>query len=309
MKKFSILALLLILTACGGRIIKINKTILSMMMSGSNKVSEAVTYADSCEHKTGIHYAESERQVVDIYYAKENRQNAVLIDIHGGFYIAGDRRNNRAFASEFLKKGFDVVLLEYRLCDGMLDVETELEDCAAALDYLATNAEALGLNPNKMFLTGDSAGGHLALYMAEGAEDPALPVHPTVFKPQGVLLNCPAYNFASYASLNGGFTDDALAWFIGPKYKDTDWMTAVSPRSHLTSYTGPLFVSTCTYDFIRAESLTLQADCKAAGRALTFVDIASPSRQVGHVHNVIDTSLPESRDVNARMVQFMEENL
>jgi hypothetical protein len=39
------------------------------------------------------------------------------------------------------------------------------------------------------------------------------------------------------------------------------------------------------------------------------VDIASPSRQVGHVHNVIDTSLPESRDVNARMVQFMEENL
>ena len=86
-------------------------------------------------------------------------------------------------------------------------------------------------------------------------------------------------------------------------------MTAVSPRSHLTSYTGPLFVSTCTYDFIRTESLTLQADCNAAGRALTFVDIASPSRQVGHVHNVIDTSLPESRDVNARMVQFMEENL
>ena len=65
----------------------------------------------------------------------------------------------------------------------------------------------------------------------------------------------------------------------------------------------------CKYDFIRTESLTLQADCKAAGRALTFVDIASPNRQVGHVHNVIDTSLPESRDVNARMVQFMEENL
>lgn len=73
--------------------------------------------------------------------------------------MGGRRENNRAFVSVFLKEGYDVVLLEYRLNDGQRDVSDEL-----------------GLDKDCMFLTGDSAGGHLALYMAEGAEDRSLPV-------------------------------------------------------------------------------------------------------------------------------------
>ena len=220
--------------------------------------------------------------------------------------VAGKRQNNRKFASVFLKAGYDVVLVEYRLNDGKRDVEDELKDCAAALDYIADHAAELGLNGERCFLTGDSAGGHLALYMAEGCGDRSLPVHPERFSAKGVMINCPAYDFASYGNPEGMFTKSALSWFLGPRYTDEAWMASMSPRTHLTSLNAPLLVSTCTNDFIRGESLKLNSDCEQAGRQLEFVDIASDDKKVSHVHNVVNTSLPESVEVNERMIRFMD---
>lgn len=286
---------------------KITKSMLKMVLSASNKVSTEIFYADSLEHKVGIPYVEdgSPSQVLDIYYAEGSlRRDAVLVDIHGGFYVAGKRENNRRFGSVFLKEGYDVVLVEYRLNDGKRDVGDELSDCAAALDYLVVHAAELGLNKDRMFLTGDSAGGHLALYMAEGAADATLPIRPEVFSPVGVLVNCPAYNFAEYGKLTS-YTEGALEWFIGPRYKDEAWMESMSPRTYIGSYAGPLLVSTCTRDFLRGESLRLKADCDSLGRRIDFVDISSDDRKVAHVHNVTNPSLPESQAVNARMIEFM----
>lgn len=300
----SALLFLFILAGCGS--VKLNKTALKMMVAATNRLTTELFYADSCEHRTAVPYVENGtgRQVVDIYYASEKRKDAVLIDIHGGFYVGGDRRNNRCFASVFLKEGYDVVLLEYRLCDGKVDVQTELEDCAAALDFLTVHAGELGLNRDRMFLTGDSAGGHLALYMAEAGEDRTMPIHPEAFVAKGALLNCPAYDFASFGSTDA-FTEGALELFIGPRWKDKEWMEAMSPRTFIGRYTGPLFVSTCTKDFIREQSLFLQADC-ADRDQFTFVDISSEDKNVGHVHNVIHPSIPASQEVNAGMVAFMD---
>ena len=312
-------ALLAMLAGCNG--IKITKTMLKMIVSAYAKPSSELFYADSCKNRVALPYVENgdPAQVLDIYYADESvRKDAVLIDIHGGFYIAGDRRNNRAFASVFLKEGYDVVLLEYRLNDGKRDVADELSDCAAALDFLAANAGELGLNRERMFLTGDSAGGHLALYIAEGTQNRTLPVRPMEFKTAGVLLNCPAYDFATFGK-SDSFAKSALEWYIGPRYQDEEWMVSMSPRTYIGSYFGPLLVSTCKNDFIRSQSIILKADCDSLGNwgavsadpssrkaPFDFVDIASNDRKVGHVHNVTDPDLPESREVNARMVAFMD---
>lgn len=299
------LSFLITLSGCS---IKITKPMLKAVVSGSNKISTAPAYADSLEKRIGVPYIEggTPSQVVDIYYAdKSVRKDAVLIDIHGGFYVAGKRENNRGFASVFLKEGYDVVLLEYRVNDGVTDVSDELKDCAAALDYLSAHAGELGLNSGRMFLTGDSAGGHLALYMAEGAEDTSVPIRPEVFKPRGVLLNCPAYDFASFAS-SEGFSKGALEWFIGPRYDDADYLNGVSPRTYIGSYTGPLFVSTSSFDFIRNQSLLIKSDCDSLGRKINFIDIQTDDRKVGHVHNVTNQELPQSKEVNAKMVEFMD---
>ena len=292
------------LIGCSG--IKVTKPMMKLILKASMKIPEN-TVADDYEGKIDIPYVEGgdPAQMLDVFYAPQAvRNDAVLVDIHGGFYVAGQKEGNRAFASVFLKEGFDVVLISYRLNDGKRDVSDELADCAAALDYVTVHAEELGLNKDCMFVTGDSAGGHLALYMAEGSEDRTLPVHTEFFTAKGALLNCPAYNYAAYSHAET-YSKSFLEWFLGPRYLDQQWMESMSPRTHLSSYSGPLFVSTCTNDFIRGESMTLKDDCEAAGRELMFVDIESDDKKVAHVHNVTSIDLPESQTVNAAMIDFM----
>ncbi len=297
--------MLLVLLCCSA--CKLSTPIMKMLIKANYKNMQQSTVTEDYANRIGVPYVEdgAPEQVVDIFYAgPENRKDAVIIDIHGGFYVAGKREFNRIFAEVFLKEGFDVVLVEYRLNDRVRDVSDELRDCAAALDYLSVNAEELGLNKDRMFLTGDSAGGHLALYLAEGSENPSMPVRTEVFKPRGVLVNCPAYDFATYGEANA-YTEDFKEWFLGPRYKDKDYLKSLSPRTFISSYTGSLFLSTCTNDFIRGESLKLKADCDALGRDIVFIDIQSNDRQVGHVHNVASPALPESQEVNAAMIAFM----
>lgn len=68
-------------------------------------------------------------------------------------------------------------------------------------------------------------------------------------------------------------------------------------------------MSTCTHDFIRSQALLIKADCEAIGRPVDWIDIESSDRRVGHVHNVTRLDLPASREVNARMLEFMSTNL
>ena len=300
-----IVSVLLLLICCGA--CKLSAPVMKLLLQANYKNLPESTIAEDYANRIDVPYVENAEpeQVLDIFYAyPENRKDAVVIDIHGGFYIAGKKEYNRVFAEVFQKAGFDVVSGEYRLNDRVRDVSDELRDCAAALDYLGVHAEELGLNRDRMFLTGDSAGGHLALYMAEGSENPAMPVRPQVFKPRGVLVNCPAYDFGQYGEAEG-YTKDFRAWFVGPRYQDKEYLESLSPRTFIGSYTGPLFLSTCTKDFIRAESLKLKADCDALGREIVFVDIESEDKKVGHVHNVTYPDLPESWEVNAAMIEFM----
>jgi hypothetical protein len=39
---------------------------------------------------------------------------------------------------------------------------------------------------------------------------------------------------------------------------------------------------------------------------LTFIDVSSTDKQIGHIHNVTAPDLPESQNVNACMIQFMK---
>lgn len=288
--------------------VKLTTPVMKFLLKVSMGDPTAPSVADGYEKRLDIPYSQDgdPAKVLDVYYArKENRKDAVLVDIHGGFYIAGQKEGNRNIAAVFLENGYDVVLVEYRLNDGVRDVSDELSDCAEALDYLATHAGELGINKDRCFLTGDSAGGHLALYLAEGASSEAVPVRPEVFSPAGVLLNCPAYDFASFGDADM-YSDGFKKWFIGPRFDDRDYLKTLSPRTFLQELRVPLFVSTCTNDFIRSQSLLLKEDCDSLGMEITFVDIDSKDKAVGHIHNVTAPDLPESQEVNGAMMEFMD---
>ena len=228
---------------------------------------------------------------------------AVIICPGGAYAGLAMQHEGFEWKDFFTSRNIAALVLLYRLPHGHHQVPAD--DLLQAMRLTRQHAALWHIDPGQIGVMGSSAGGHLALYMAEGAADPAVPIRPKVFKPRGVMLNCPAYDFASFAEMDV-FTKSAFTWFIGPRYKDRQWLESVSPRTFIGSFTCPLLVSTCTRDFIRDQALLIKSDCDSLGRAIEFVDIESNDSRIRHVHNVSSYDLPESKTVNDRMVAFMD---
>ena len=88
-----------------------------------------------------------------------------VIFIHGGGWTGGTKEA-RAFAIQpYLAMGLDVVNVEYRLARVAL-APAAVEDCRCALRWVIAHAKEYGIDPQKLVVAGDSAGGHLALTTA-----------------------------------------------------------------------------------------------------------------------------------------------
>lgn len=246
----------------------------------------------------------------DVYLANDNRNNICLIDIHGGAYIFGEHKDNWSFCYTFAKQGFDVVNVDYCPNDGTRSVKDSITDVVKCLNYVYEHRKELGLDKDKFILVGDSAGGHFALILAELFCDEKYAAKLGYKMPNmdllAVLVNCPVYDFANLKEEN--FTEAGAKRMFGPKYKNKNYFTDICPKTHLKSLHLPLFVSTCTQDFIRKQSLMLISDMKKRDDIkFAYVDIKSKKKDIGHVHNVLLPKLPESKQVNDAMRDFILE--
>jgi acetyl esterase/lipase len=85
-----------------------------------------------------------------------------LIYMHGGFWVAGNKEGALMSIMPWLEMGWNVVNVEYRLGRVAL-APAAVEDCLCALRYLNTQAKTYNIDTNRLVVTGESAGGHLAL--------------------------------------------------------------------------------------------------------------------------------------------------
>lgn len=116
---------------------------------------------------------------MDIYTPSPDtaRNRPLLLLIHGGAFVAGDKKDTFpvALAQHFAKCGFVVASVNYRMGYAFLPgVYTNLERCMykgvqdirAALRYLAEHKKDFGIDPMNIFVGGNSAGGFLTLFTA-----------------------------------------------------------------------------------------------------------------------------------------------
>lgn len=108
----------------------------------------------------------------DIYTPPGRPTNApgVLL-IHGGGWRTGDRSQLRGYGVLLGREGYVCVASEYRLAPGAT-WPALLHDVKAALRWMRANAEQLGIDPNRIVISGNSAGAHLSL-MAAGTANVA----------------------------------------------------------------------------------------------------------------------------------------
>ena len=136
-------------------------------------VADAQGEAASWSVQAGIEYvitpdvtylvADGYESKLDVYAPRDKSQpRPTLIYIHGGGWVGGDK-DARTFAIlPYLQMGFAAVNVEYRLAREAL-APAAVEDGRCALRWVIQNAEQFGFDPDRIVISGASAGGHLSL--------------------------------------------------------------------------------------------------------------------------------------------------
>lgn len=123
--------------------------------------SSTVALAQSA--KIDIRYGDTtiERHVLDVYAPKDAKKLPVVLWIHGGGWVTGDKANVQSKPQWFLEQGCVFVSTNYQLLP-KVEMETIVRDIAKSLGWVHKNIESFGGDPNKIFVMGHSAGAQLA---------------------------------------------------------------------------------------------------------------------------------------------------
>ena len=100
---------------------------------------------------------------LDIYHHRNAAAaQPTLIWIHGGGWVGGTKEQATMWLLPWLEMGWNVVNVEYRLAR-VSQAPAAVEDCLCALRWIAAHAAEYKIDPKRLVVSGDSAGGHLAL--------------------------------------------------------------------------------------------------------------------------------------------------
>ena len=91
-------------------------------------------------------------------------RTAILL-VHGGGWVSGDRTQLRGYGILLARLGFVCIASEYRL-SGEAIWPAQIHDVKAAVRWVRAHAEHYGIDPDKIAVSGNSAGAHLALMLA-----------------------------------------------------------------------------------------------------------------------------------------------
>lgn len=115
----------------------------------------------------------TEKLVGDLYMPQGVQKAPVLIALHGGGWIMGDRKYYLTWGPYLAKNGYAVFSIEYRLNKpNARSYPGAIYDVKAAIQYIRANAASLGIDPDRIGLIGDSSGAHLAALVGLAGEEP-----------------------------------------------------------------------------------------------------------------------------------------
>jgi acetyl esterase/lipase len=149
----------------------------SVMHLGSVTAQEAVIVESNLVYGTAIDYTGSNVSLtLDAYYSNTTKKdNPVVLLTHGGGFGAGDKGYTAAqgnfypdMATAFASNGFVAFSINYRLWPGCSEgctqeIDMAVEDVMTALDWIRAHSVYYGIDPTKVLIAGDSAGGGLAV--------------------------------------------------------------------------------------------------------------------------------------------------
>ena len=120
----------------------------------------------------GLAYGDGPRRTLDVYHRRDRPASApILLHFHGGGFYSGNKaREARPLIRHLTsRRGFVCVSANYRL-QPHVTLADQVADARAAITWVGAHAAEYGADSGRLFVTGSSAGAHLAIRAASEGE-------------------------------------------------------------------------------------------------------------------------------------------
>ena len=239
----------------------------------------------------------------DIYFPEGTvHPLPTIVSIHGGGYVYGTKEIYRRYGMDMAKRGFAFVNFNYRLAPKW-HFPTPLADVNAVMQWVQKNAARYHLDPQRLFLVGDSAGAQIASQYAAIATNASYAAHFDFEVPditiKGLGLNCGLYDAAALAA---GKRKSIAKDYLGTKIPDTDPRLQV--LANITENYPAAHITTACCDFLRENARPMAEHLQSKGIRTVMNCYGKDSDQkIGHVFHV-NIGLPEAHKCNDDQCSF-----
>jgi acetyl esterase/lipase len=146
----------------------------SFVLLTASIVHAAPTVPDSVEWQEGIEYSNPGDEHLQLNLARPKTGDGLfpaVLCIHGGGFRAGKRESYDNLCVKLAERGYVAATITYRLAPKH-QFPAAVHDTKAAVRWLRANAKTYHIDPNRIGVTGGSAGGHLAQFLGVTANVP-----------------------------------------------------------------------------------------------------------------------------------------
>ncbi len=226
-------------------------------------------------------------QLLDVYRPKaaEACKLPVIVIVHGGGWVYGDKGVYQFYGMRLAQRGFAVVNYSYRLAPEA-KFPASMQDTESLFKWICDNADKYGLDAQNVFAVGDSAGAHLlSLYAAALTNDNYRKNFPFIQKKnlclRGLALNCGIYDIV--AAVNDGGHTDLFVGALLPRGGKPDELKLINSVDYVTKNFPPAFVMSCKGDFLLPQAPVIRKVLEDAGVLHEYKIYGTDAEPLWHV--------------------------
>lgn len=232
----------------------------------------------------------------------------IIVNIHGGGLITGNKNNSEGFCRLLAKRGYLVFSLEYRLVPAV-KVYEQIDDVCAGMDCIGSKLIDFNVDINRIYMVAESAGAYLALYTAAMKNSKKLQ-EAIGYKPTRM-------RFKALGLISGMFyttRNDALGLFLSHAFYGNDEKSKkigiyTNPENPEIIYNiPPTYLVTSKADILERYTLDFAGELGNKGIEHHLRHMGS-YKNLLHAFPVIRPDLPESSRVADEIVAWFESHV
>jgi acetyl esterase/lipase len=235
-------------------------------------------------------------------YSPEGDNMPVIVWVHGGAWVGGDKSFAQHKPRTFTRRGFVFVAINYRLVPNVRAGD-QAADVAAAIGYVRKNCKKWGGDPTKVFVMGHSAGTHLAALVCTNERYTAAANLKLSDISGCIAVDVAGYDIPARYDKAGDGLRKTLAEIFG---ESVDERARLSPIRHVAAGKGipPFLIIHIGVDPQKSQSEAFAEKLKQAGVATTLY----VARGKGHKKLDEEMGRPDSKASQA-VYAFLEARL